>query len=399
MTNTATESAIRRDAGRSAEGLPTKLSLLLALTYLASALLLPFVLIGESTLSIICACVSCALTVAVSFASAKKPSRAFFFAVLVCFIGYFVGSPILPALLFGLTTAIASASALLCSANKASRIMIVIAAAMAYLISLLVILDPIVSLFALVLFVPALLSAVSTLKKAGATATIALTGSAIVLSAILVLLYRMQVLFGEVSFASLSLAMDSFVNFFVYYVKRAMVEVYGTEVTAAVLSEITATAESCVNLAIGFVSAAALIEAYFCHSTRRKIFVAYGIDVYLSPAMTRITVSVPAALVFVVAYVLSFATSAAGEISLVAVIGNNLCLTLMPCLFLKGLESFKALIFKLGFFGLLIVVGFAAFMISAVTSLPMLLALIGAFFVLIVSVDSWAKGFYGKGER
>ena len=398
MITTDNATTTRQDMSRSAEGLPTKISLLLALTYLASALLLPFMLSGKELPSMIAACISCALTVAISFASAKKPSRAFFFAILVCFIGYSVGSPMLPALLFGLTTAIASASALLCSANKSSRILLICAAVIAYPIAYFVTFDPTVSLFALALIVPSLLSAVSTHKKAGATTTVALTGIAIVLVAILVLIYRMQVLFGEISIASLSLAMDSFVNFFVYYVKKAMVEVYATEITETVQREIVATAESCVNLAIGFVSAAALTAAYFCHRIRRKIFIAYGIDIYLTPETTRITVSATAALVFIVSYVLSFATSAAGSISIAAVVGNNVCLILMPCLLLKGLEALKALPFKLGFFGLLIAAGLIAFMISVAASLPMLLALIGAFFVLIVSVDAWAKGFYGKGE-
>lgn len=399
MINTANTTPNNHDTSRSAEGLPTKLSALLTLTYLASALLLPFVLSGESMPTMASASLSCALTVAVTFVSAKRPSRAFWFAILVCFMGYFVGSPVLPAILFGLITAIASASALLCSANKASRIMIICAAVLAYPIAFIITLDPIVSLFAIAPFIPSLISAISTKKKASATSTIAPVGISIVAIAILVLLWRMHSLFGEISAVSLSKAMDSFVNYFVYYVKAAMIEVYETEVTETVLREITATAESCVNLAIGYVTAAALIAAYFCHSTQKKIFTAYGIDIYLKPEMTRITVSVPAALIFVIAYVLSFATSAAGEISLAAVIGNNLCLMLMPCLLLKGLEAFRALLLRLGFFGLLIVAGLIAFMVSAFNSLPMLLALIGAFFVIIVSVDIWAKGFYGKGER
>lgn len=375
-----------------------RISLLLSLTYLASSLMLPFILSYEDKAATVAAYAVLMLCAVVLFISAKKTSHAVWLTVLAIFLSYFVGSPILPALIFGIIIGCASASALFCSHSKVSLAAILCSAAGSYAICLVVSEDPILSLFSLAILIPAFFFALSTKKKAGLTASVAICGGLLSLAAALVLVYRMQYLYGSVGIESISLAADSFVDAFMYYVKLAMVRVYELEITSAMNTELLGIAESFVNLSLGLVIACGLTLAYFSHLVRKNLFYSYGLDEYLSPEATLLTVSVPAAVIFLVAYLLSFATSAEGGLSIIAIIGNNVAIMLTPCLILKGIAALKALPLRLGFWGILISGGIIIFILLSPSALS-LLALVGAFFVLIVSIDRWAKDHFGKGDN
>lgn len=384
--------------GSEAADFSPRVSLLLALTYLASSLTLPFILAYEEKAATIASYAVLMLCAVVLFISAKKTSHAVWLTVLAIFLSCFVGSPILPALIFGTVIGIACASALFCSKSGVSLAAVLCSAAGSYAICFVVSKDPVLSLFAFAILIPAFFFALSTKKKMGLTASVAICGGLLSLAAALILVYRMHALYGSIDLKSLSLAADSFIDAFMYYVKLAMVKVYELEITPAIHTELLGIAESFVNLSPGLVIACGLTLAYFSHNARKNLFYSYGLDEYLSPEATLLTVSVPAAVIFLIAYLLSFATSAEGGLSLVAIVGNNVAIMLIPCLILKGFTALKAIPLRLGFLGLLISGGIIIFILSS-PSAPSLLALVGAFFVLIVSIDRWAKDHFGKGEN
>lgn len=384
--------------GSEAADFSPRVSLLLALTYLASSLTLPFILAYEDQAATIASFAVLILCAVVLFISAKKTSHAVWLTVLAIFLSYFVGSPILPALIFGSVIGIACASALFCSKSGVSLAAVLCSAAGSYAICFVVSEDPVLSLFAFAILIPAFFFALSTKQKMGLTASVAICGGLLSAMAVTILVYRMQYLYGSIDLKSLSLAADSFIDAFMYYVKLAMVEVYELEITSAIHTELLGIAESFVNLSPGLVIACGLTLAYFSHNVRKNLFYSYGLDEYLSPEATLLTVSVPAAVIFLIAYLLSFATSAEGGLSLVAIVGNNVAIMLIPCLILKGFTALKAIPLRLGFLGLLISGGIIIFILSS-PSAPSLLALVGAFFVLIVSIDRWAKDHFGKGEN
>lgn len=391
-------SGLKNDLLKDVKTVPVKVALLLSFAYLASSLSLPFLLAGTGNASYMASWAICILCIPVLYISAKKISHAVWLTVLWFFLSAFIGSPVIPSFFFGTVIATASASVLLCSADSKGVIFLAAASTISYVLSAAVTGDYTVSLFSLSFIIPALILALATKKKTGMTSAIALCGLGLALSAIAVLIYRMQLLYGDIGSAGLGLAADSFVDAFVYYTEYALKELNGTLITPAIHQEVLSIAESYVNLAPSILAAICLVLVYLAHSVQRNLFYAYGIDEFLVPQMTALTVSVPAAVVFLISYLLSFATSSSGTVSIIAAIGNNLCLMLTPCLILKGFAALKALPMKLGFWGILIAGGLIFFILMSPSFLS-LLALVGAFFVLIVSIDRWAKDFYGKGER
>ena len=118
--------------------------------------------------------------------------------------------------------------------------------------------------------------------------------------------------------------------------------------------------------------------------------------------MNTLTESVASALIYIVAHVLTYTTNASGGTSVAAVVGANLCYILMPLLALKGYEALKVLIEKFYLLGLIAsaAIAIAIFALSSFTSssVLILLALTGAFYVIIAEVEQWAKDHFEKGE-
>ena len=380
------------------KGLPTKTAALISFAYLSSSLSLPLLLAGANDALEIVSWASCVLCVPVMYLSAKKTSHAVWLTILWFFLNAFLTSPVIPTLIFGSVIAISAASASICGTGSKGLIFISSATVISYVISAALTFDPIVSLFSLALLIPTLILVFVTKKKTAMTQSIASCGGGLIFVALVTLIYRIYALYGDIGQAGITLAADSFINAFVYYTEWALSEVNETVITPTVRQDIISAAESYINLAPGLAVAAALILAFFAHSMQKNLFYSYGIDKYLSVEMTALTVSLPAAVVFLLSYLLSFATSASGSVSIIAVIGNNLCIMLTPCLLLKGVAALRAIPLKLGFFGLLISGGIIIFLLFS-PSLLSILALIGAFFVIIISIDRWAKDFYGKGEN
>lgn len=378
--------------------IPAKIALLFSLAYLASSLCLPFLLADIEKASYIVSWAVCILCVPILYISAKKTSHAVWLTILWFFLSAFVGSPVLPAIIFGTIISISAASSLISASGNKGPVFLAVATLLSFALTAVVTRDYLISLFSIAILIPAIILAFATKRKAWMTTAIAFSGFGLVVALIAVIIYRMYVLYGNIGLEGLLLAADSFVDAFAYYTEYALTEVQGIVITPAMSQEILSMAESYVNLAPGIIVAVCLVFAYFAHKAQKNLFFAYSIDEYIIPEMTLLTVSVPAAVIFTISYLLSFATSANGNVSIIAAIGNNICLMLMPCLILKGFAALKALPLKLGFWGILISGGLIVFFILS-PSFPSLLALLGAFFVLIVSIDRWAKDHYGKGEQ
>jgi hypothetical protein len=166
--------------------------------------------------------------------------------------------------------------------------------------------------------------------------------------------------------------------------------------------QLQAEADLLINSAPGLIASACLVAAYLAHNMQYRVLETAGIDRYMTASMTELTASVTGALVFIIAHILTYTTSSSGGISLAAVIGANLCYILMPLLALKGYEAFKLMIEKFFLFGLIAATGIAIaiFVLSSLTSSSALImvALLGALYVVIAEIDKWAKEYYGKGE-
>ena len=113
----------------------------------------------------------------------------------------------------------------------------------------------------------------------------------------------------------------------------------------------------------------------------------------------HISASLVTSLVFVGAYLISFTTNSSGNVALSAVIASNIAFMLTPCLLIVGIKAIRIIPFKLGLLGLLITIAIIIIMFLPFSSALTVLALTGAFFIVIEAIDEWAKEHYSKGEN
>ena len=83
-------------------------------------------------------------------------------------------------------------------------------------------------------------------------------------------------------------------------------------------------------------------------------------------------------------------------------VGTNLCLMLMLLFVVLGFDAMQHLVEKLHLIGVLVAAGLllSTFFLSSLasTSVLSLLALIGAFYVVIINIGQRATDYFGKGE-
>lgn len=135
---------------------------------------------------------------------------------------------------------------------------------------------------------------------------------------------------------------------------------------------------------------------YLSHSLQLLMYQNTDYDLLITPKTTRITMSIYAASAFVLSYILSLTTDVAGRPNMLGVVSGNLCIILIPGLFFVGVEAFGVILKKLrglGFFAILLLL--AAFFMFTSYALY-IVAGIGAFYIIITSIDAWAKKHYSQ---
>ena len=156
-----------------------------------------------------------------------------------------------------------------------------------------------------------------------------------------------------------------------------------------------------INSIFGLTVSICLVAVYLAFCIQYRLIEVCGIKRFMKPGMVEISASATAALIFIISHILTYTTNSSGGISISAVVGMNLCYILMPLLALKGCEALKLLIKKYLLLGLIatVVIVIAIFSLSSLTSSSalILIAFVGALYVVIIAVDQWAKEFYKKG--
>jgi hypothetical protein len=168
---------------------------------------------------------------------------------------------------------------------------------------------------------------------------------------------------------------------------------------------IYALVENTINLSLGLISAIC-ISAFFLAGTLSVMIASYSSEkseTDESIVNSKIEVGAICALLYVAAFTMSFQTSAAGKASFVSVVSANICYMLLPVLAFMGALSISRLAKKLPFLGVIISASavMALLGISSRTgvSVLLLLALLGAIYVILSSVDKWATVHFSKGDN
>lgn len=383
----------------SPEKLPIFPILCIFLTIVSSSLILPAMFVIESKAAFYISLCTCLLCCVILFISAKKPSKAIWLTVLMAFLAYFVGSPILPALIFGCVISIGSGAALICSAKKWQFAIFALIFPSAYVLSLLITGNFIISLLSCVMLLPILTLGLSNRFGASKTTSVVLCSATIVIPTICLMIISVISTYGQLDRETVTLIADGIKANMISFTEQMYAYFGQAEITEAFKRELAAAVDSYINMSAGSLIALALTASYAAHSLQCNIFSSFALDRFLTEKSLVLTVSVEAAIIFIVAHIASFATDSFGNTSLLAVVGGNLSLILFPAFLVTGFEAIKALPKKLGLLGIIILILLLILIFTMFSQFPIILALLGSFFVIFQNVDSWAKEHYGKGEN
>ena len=381
------------------EVLPVRSIFVSALNLLLCSLLIPFMLSGNETATYALSLIVCLSSTIVMFTSAKRISHAILYTItMVLFLGTVV-LPLLPALLFGSVVAIGSGAALISTGKGMQRIITPIAAALAFIVSIIVCGDVLIALTAFALYLPVFALGIASRKKASvATAVISCTATLMALAA----LATVSVVYatcGSVSPEAINQCIDSISADLMLQTEATMKELMGLEVDEAMRNMMVTVIDYYVNISPGLIIAACTVASYIALKIEHNSLEAHGIDRLLDEHSTKLSVSVITALLFILATVLSFSIDPYNDTSIVAIVADNICLILGPALLIMTGRALRALPGKLGFIGLLIAGFITLFMILAFYAFPMIVALVGAVYVIVINVDAWAKEHYRKGDN
>lgn len=379
--------------------IPTRTLALISLTALSTSLTVASLLGGNGDAALLASWLCCMLCASVMFITSKKISHAIFKALGLALTLSFFGYPMIPAIIFGGVISVGALAALICSA-KGSRIFLIASLpVVSYALSFAVTADPLIALSALAVYLPAIpIGLTARFKGTMTTSTVA---GASVLSAMIAGLAALTLygLYGEISAAVIDSIIEEFTAMTIAYTKESFALVEGVEYTPAIEKALILGIDTTVNILVGLVIALCVCASYCAVKLKNNLFSAYGVDEHISEAATTLSVSISAAAIFSLSFVLSFALDSANRSSLLAVICTNVCIVLAPGLALMGVRAIKAAPKRFGAGGVLL--SFALTLAIAILFIasPLLLSLIGAIYIILRAIDLWAKDFYGKGEN
>ncbi|MBE6547467.1 MAG: DUF2232 domain-containing protein [Ruminococcaceae bacterium] len=201
---------------------------------------------------------------------------------------------------------------------------------------------------------------------------------------------------GKLSYTEIKASVDGARVALSNHLQNLSVEVQGQAQPIFEAQYIDELITSTFNMLPGLIIMLSLVAVYLLHSLQIALYKRTELDIYVTAKNTKITMSIYAACIFILAYIFSLTTDTAGKPDLVSSVANNLYIIFVPGLFLVGLDGIGAMLKKLkglGLFLILLLV-IAIFMLSSFILL--IVAAIGAFYIIIKSVDEWAKKHYSK---
>jgi hypothetical protein len=262
-------------------------------------------------------------------------------------------------------------------------------------------LDPICSLASLILYPPVFAMGISCRVGKDKKTSIIITASLIVATIVGFTAIFIQNTYGGLTQETISAACSDLSQSYIKMMEEALLAAGQVTIDPAIQMQLQAMVDLLINSAFGLTVAICLVCVYLAFGIQYRLIEVCKISRFMKPGMVEISASVSAALIFIVSHVLTYTTNSSGGIAISAVVGMNLCYILMPLLALKGCEALKLLIKKYLLLGLIAsaTIVIAIFTLSSFTSSSalILIAFVGALYIIIAAVDQWAKEFYKQG--
>lgn len=253
------------------------------------------------------------------------------------------------------------------------------------------------AILSLTLFLPALVTGI--VLRQGGSRVSAITGFAIT-AAIeigIAAIIGLYMTFGTISFEVIKEA-ASYFRIALEEILTFSIESVGEEIlTEDVTVMITEMAIETTNMLPGLTCMMVISVGFFSQKIQHTVFEKFEIEHLQNRSGAPIKASVAAALVYVAAYICSFTTGASSAPSFVAVVAGNIGFMLLPLLLCVGFGFMTSLPRKIGVLALAAWLGAGAVAYLLSSSLIDIIALVGAFYTLLVSIEAWAGEHYSKG--
>ena len=329
----------------------------------------------------------------------KKIRWTFLIVLMTLMFVSFSGSPLIPAILLGTIVGICAYSSLVCACGNKNFSFVIVTPLLIYFTSWILTLDPVKSAYSLIFIIPALTLGLVSRSGADLNRSVLTCTVSVIIPLVAFLAISTYLKYGGFSFAAFTSAATDIRAFFGDITQEYISFVAQAEITAAIYGEISETVNSYVNLAPGLIVAGCLTISFVIHSLKNDLLEKQGYDQKALIKSRTLSVSTLTALIFLASHIMSFTTDASNNTSFIAVVFGNVSFMLIPCLALTGLSALIILPKKFGILGIIPIALLFIMLFNQLSSFFILLALIGAFFVIIRKIDFWAKEFYNKGDN
>ena len=151
------------------------------------------------------------------------------------------------------------------------------------------------------------------------------------------------------------------------------------------------------NMLVGIIAVSVIIFAFFAQKIQHVVLGKLEMIDLTNITGAPIKASVTAAIVYVATYICSFTSSPSSAPSFFATAAGNISIVLLPLLVCVGFVFMVAIPKKVGFLAIVAWIGVAAASYLLQSSVIEIIALVGAFYTIIVNIDLWAETHYSKG--
>ncbi len=327
------------------------------------------------------------------FLIVKKMWYSILFTLLVFFLYSYTQSPLLPAMLAAILLLFSLGGFVSSICKGKVYLLLSLIPLLSYVGAYALTGSLIYSLIALIPIPSAMLMGVLHKKRVGRTAMIA-TASAVLLTLCaafaLLLLFKNGTVSVEYVRALINVARENVI----YFMKNFTVDVGGTPTNIFVAEYVDMFVTHIFNLLFSVAVCASFVIIFFSHSIQMILYERTDYDLLVTEKTSKITMSIYAAGIFIICYILSLSTDVAGNPDILSAISQNLCIILTPGLFIVGLEAVGALMKKLRGLGFFLILLLMIGILALSEYILDIMAGLGAVYIIIKAIDKWAEKHY-----
>ncbi len=340
----------------------------------------------------------CLVCAALTVFTSRKFSSVVLVSLAFTFVISSLGDPTPVAIIFGAILACGLYAAAVAAAKRIHILFLISAPLISVALTYMLTSSLTLAVISVIHLIPALAMGLGARRLMSRSHSIALFAAIAVTELVCVVLAHIYAQNRELSAPVIEYAVEYLRGGIEWTLRDAIVKAGAVELNENILRQIRELSTQLINLLPGLVVIAALTLGFFVQKTECALFESYDKEELLNSSAAPINASLATALVYVAAHVFSYTSSSSYAPSFFATASENISLILLPVLLAVGFGVMADLPKKIGFLALVAWIGAVILANVMYASILTVLALVGAFYIIFVRTDSWAKEHYAKGE-